>query len=123
MRDGPDAADLLAVARETLMRDLLPTLPGERRYDALMVAAAMGIAARELTSGDAPLRRAEATLRDLMGDGEPVALSWRLSREIRAGGWDGPAGKAMALREALWRLTLDKLRDANPKYLETRDLT
>jgi len=46
--DRPDGAELLTVARATLLEDLLPELPPARRYDALMIANAMAMAQREL---------------------------------------------------------------------------
>ena len=58
MTDKPDAAALLEEARRTLLEILLPLLPPERRYDGLMVANAMAIAAREAGQGDAALREA-----------------------------------------------------------------
>jgi hypothetical protein len=48
MDDRPDGAELLAVARTTLLEDLLPELPQARRYHALMIANAMAMARREL---------------------------------------------------------------------------
>jgi hypothetical protein len=47
MRDIPDAADLLATARDTLVNELLPLLPREQRYTGLMIANCLAVAARE----------------------------------------------------------------------------
>lgn len=47
----PDAHELLDIARSTLLEQLLPALPGELRYPALMIANAMAIAARESRLG------------------------------------------------------------------------
>ena len=47
MNDRPDATELLAIARRTLLDELLPRLPEELRYTALMIANAMAIASRE----------------------------------------------------------------------------
>ena len=47
-RDRPDAAELLAVARAALERDILPGLAGDARLAALMAARAMAIAEREI---------------------------------------------------------------------------
>ena len=41
MSDIPDAPELLAIARSTLLDKLLPRVPEELRYDALMIANAM----------------------------------------------------------------------------------
>ena len=47
MKDISDAEDLMATARDALLNELLPALPKDRRYAALMIANAMAIAARE----------------------------------------------------------------------------
>lgn len=53
----PDAHELLDIARSTLLEQLLPALPGELRYPALMIANAMAIAARESRLGLWPRTR------------------------------------------------------------------
>jgi len=42
----PEAADLLAIARTTLLDEIIPALTGDARFKALMVANAMAIAGR-----------------------------------------------------------------------------
>ena len=46
LREEPEAADLLATAREVLLNDLLPALPPDKAFAARMVANAMAIAGR-----------------------------------------------------------------------------
>jgi hypothetical protein len=46
----PDARELLNIARDTFLQRLLPLIPDSARYDALMVANALGIASRELAA-------------------------------------------------------------------------
>jgi hypothetical protein len=48
----PGAADLLAIARSTLLDDVIPALDGDARFKALMVANAIAIAARMVEVGD-----------------------------------------------------------------------
>lgn len=48
MRQTPDAANLIAIARQTLLDTLLPALPADKRYAGLMVANALAIAGRQL---------------------------------------------------------------------------
>ncbi|MFT5175258.1 MAG: hypothetical protein ACI8W7_003448 [Gammaproteobacteria bacterium] len=48
--DQPDALALLDIARETLVAQVLPQLDGDSRYQVLMVANAMAMATRELTT-------------------------------------------------------------------------
>ena len=50
-RDLPRSRDLLALARETLLDELAPLLPPERRRDAHLIATVMAIAAREREGG------------------------------------------------------------------------
>ena len=57
MNDTADARDLLDIARSTLLNQVLPHVPGELRYEALMIANAMAIAAREHAAGDRPAAR------------------------------------------------------------------
>ena len=51
MTDKPDAAGLVAEARRLLRTEILPGLEGKARFNALMIANALGIAEREITAG------------------------------------------------------------------------
>lgn len=127
MRDRPSGAELLWQAREVLLRELMEHLPENKRYDGLMIGAAMAIAARELESGDAPLRRWHAALSGLYGESEDppgdrealqeelLRLETQLVQEIRDGARDGEG----YLHALLQELTRDKLRESNPKALKT----
>lgn len=66
MRELPCAQELLGFAREILREELLPALPEEKRITALMIANAMGIAARHLRNGDAGEREEAAALARLL---------------------------------------------------------
>ena len=46
LREEPAPPDLLAVARDVLLKELLPALPPDKAHAARMVANAMAIAAR-----------------------------------------------------------------------------
>ena len=113
--ERPDALALLVEARRSLQADVLPALRGETRFAALMIANALGIAARELESGAAARETFEAGLRALLRDDEsaPGALSRRLVSEIRAGQWDGKE----RLHELLLRQVTTRLLVTNPKAL------
>jgi len=131
MREHPDGAGLLWQARETLLRELLACLPEERKYEGLMVAAAMATAARELEQGDQRRRHAYARLAELQSDlpatpADARALvnaldqgTARLAADIRAGRHDDDAH----LHSVLYGLTLDRLAENNPKLLAARNLT
>ena len=126
MRDEPDALGLLAIAREALLAELMPLLPAERRYEALMVAGALAAAAREIEAGDAPLREELRELAEFLGErpgegGPPgeelLRLNARLAALIRAGAFDRPGPERAALIRHLRAATVRKLRETNPKYL------
>jgi hypothetical protein len=118
MRERPDGADLLAVAREVLRRELLPLLPKEKAYDALMVANAMGIAERQLRQGEEPMRQEREALAGLLaGSGDLAALNREFARRIRAGDFDTNADAARILRESV----LQRLRESAPKSLPPGD--
>jgi hypothetical protein len=94
MTDRPDARELLEIARATLAAELLPLLPADKRMTGLMVASALGMAARELTSPP-PL--------------PPVDVA-----DIRAGKRDGD----IALYEALLAEARARAAISNPKYVQ-----
>jgi hypothetical protein len=62
--------DLLATARQTLLKELLPALPKSQHYTCLMAANAIAISLRVNQAGDAPLRARAKLLGEL---GEPLA--------------------------------------------------
>lgn len=120
MPDRPDGPALLDEARRTLLETLLPLLPPDRRYDGLMVANAMAIAAREAGQGDGLLRDAASMLAALF-PAAPAApageLEAALAREIRAGQCDVPGPRREAVRDYLRRSVTARLRISNPKAL------
>src|SRR5690242_6936918 len=117
MRDLPTGPALLALAREVLLNDLLPLLPPESRLDARLVANSMAIAEREAASGAE--EEIERELEELYRGGredEPGGLQ-RLASDLRAGAFEGSGTSARRARHILWRLTIAKLRCANPRFL------
>jgi hypothetical protein len=126
MTDKPDAAALLEEARRTLLESLLPLLPSEHRYDGLMVANAMAIAARETGRGETALREAvqrlEALFPEPAGDSQDLrarllALERRLARELRAGRYDAAGSRRQAVADYLRWSVSARLRVSNPKAL------
>lgn len=126
MTDRPTGAELLAEARRTLLEELLDLLPSEQRYDGLMIANAMAIAARELAAGASPLTNRLAALRRLYGaeegKGTPpdealLALERRLASDIRAGVFDAPDERQRLVRSYLGDAVLARLAISNPKAL------
>ena len=128
MNDRPDATELLAIARATLLDKLLPRLPEELRYDALMIANAMAIASREHATREPHAQDELARLRALFAErskalaGETLQAALagynrRLATEIRNGRFDG--AERAALLDHLDKTAADKLAVANPKALNT----
>lgn len=144
MRDLPSTPALLALARDVLVNELMPLLPEERRAEALLVAEAIALAAGLAEADDGPMR---AVLRDLeilygplipvpspqcaegegpadprisvrreAGKGE-VTLLHRLANDLRNGGFETSGSRDQATRAILWRLTIARLRQSNPKFL------
>ena len=114
MREQPDGAALLAIAREVLRKALLPLLPPERAYEVLMIANAMSIAERQLKNGEQAEREECDALQELLGhEGDLAALNRELARRIRAGAMDSNA-EAQGL---LWRGVVQRVRESAPKAL------
>lgn len=127
--DRPDGTALLEEARRTLLEVLLPLLPSERRYDALMVANAMAIAGREAEEERAAahdLLNELAALTGATAQAGPsesertrlfIELEGQLARHIRSGNFDAPGPRREAARWYLRNATMMRLRISNPKAL------
>lgn len=121
MRDLPSGRELLRLAQEVFEGELIPLLPVERRLEARLAAAAMAIAWREGEAGEAPYRAVAAAIARLYGEPAPQEpgawepLERRLAADLRAGAFTG--SRERAAREVLWRLTLARLREGNPRFL------
>jgi hypothetical protein len=99
LTDRPTSAELVEATREFLEREILPTLDDHRlRFRALVAINALGIAQRELESGE----------RDVLSAEELE----KLARSIRRG--DVPGGTLALLKSHV----AAKLRVASPRYLE-----
>lgn len=127
--DGLDGVELLRVAGETLMQEVGPHVPGDRRYELLMANNAIGIASRELEAGEGPARAALARLEALYGESPTDgdwrerldALTARLAADIRTGTFDEGPRRAEALAHVR-TTTLDAVRVGNPRYLQRRGI-
>ena len=102
-----------------MLEALLPALPAEKRYDALMIANAIGIAVREIADG---ARTGEEEASDLAAfleteTADPEDLAARLAAAIRAGRHDGMAELHRLLEDSAVR----RQRINNPKILAGRD--
>jgi len=120
MINRPETRDLLAEARQVLLDSLVPELGGGRKYEALMIANAMGMAIREQEQREA---------------GEPEATDGMLSRFLAAHALPEESGQGeqtlaralrervvdggdRELREVLRALTETRLKVNNPGYLK-----
>ena len=127
MHDLPPGPALLALARDVLLNDLLPLLPQERRFEALLVANCMAIAEREAgTDGPKDAIFRELKISSGPDDPSPSRLAGegagdflrRLARDLRIGAFENSPEREAAARAILWRLTIAKLRLANPRFLD-----
>ena len=119
MRDLPTGPALLALARDVLLHELMPLLPPTAHLAARLVANSMAIAEREAISGAAPAPGILHELKELYGEGGEgeQGLLGRFARDLRAGAFEEGEPRERHAREILWRLTIAKLRDANPRFL------
>lgn len=127
MHTQPAGADLLETARTILRKELLPALPPAQRHLALMVANAMGIAARQLEAGETAQRRELEQLAQLLAlappdtgaslESEQDRLGDALHAAIRAGHADPGAPLHDALGAFLRATCRRRVQESNPKYL------
>jgi hypothetical protein len=130
VRNNPDAAGLLRIARDTLMNELLDALPEDRRYAMRMAANALAIAAREAETGEADLVKELRLLSELYGEDvvhsaganlhERIAkMNKRFARDIRDGIFDGAC--AQGVQALLMDQVRARLQISNPGYLKVVD--
>jgi hypothetical protein len=133
IHDLPEGPALLALAREVLLNDLMPLLPPERRLEALLIANCMAVAEREANTDlpeyavlhelamlfhpEGPSRPLPATV------GEGSELLRRFACELRNGTFENSPDRDSRARAILWRMTIARLRLANPKFLAANGFT
>lgn len=119
MRIQPDGINLLDTVIKVLRDEVLPALPAEQQYSVRMAINAIGIARRQLVRGDAGEAQEQALLAELLGaDGSHAELSRLLAQRIR----DGRAKNDPALQKLLWQLTLQRVAESAPRYLQQEGL-
>jgi hypothetical protein len=117
----PEAGALLAIARQELLDTLLPEVSGALKYQVLMTANAMKIAAREIEDGAATEQQIQGGIRKLyaglLPENADSADEQSLADDIRQ-------LRLPTDNERLYDLLLDitraKLQISNPKYLKDR---
>lgn len=115
MREHPNTAELLAIAREVLRNDVLPLLPKDKSYDMLMALNAIGIAERQVGFGEAPVKAIEAGLEKALGAADSLDAQLRkLAHQIREGAIDNNE----AVKKLIWEMTVQRVRESAPKALK-----
>lgn len=111
----PDARNLLATALDAFRAEILPVIPAEKRYAALMVANALAMAEREMS---APIEGHALALM-LYGDPQMTAedCERRLAADIEAGHFDAPGARREAAFRAIKAINTARLGITNPKLL------
>lgn len=120
MINQPETRDLLAEARRVLLDFVAPELAGEHKYQALMIANAMGMAVRELEQREQGQpgqtdRAVRAYLSEQSLDDTAAEAEADLARAILERRLDGTDPD---LRSVLRTLTESRLRINNPGYLK-----
>ncbi len=111
MRENPSGKDLLEIAREILKNDLIPALPNDKRYSALMVANAMAIVMRQIDTDIGGTDNELAMLAGLLKtEGSVEQLNLVLAKRIREGLADSAETWAV-----LNHVAQNKAAESNPK--------
>ncbi len=114
MLERPDGLDLLATAREVVLRDLLPNLPEGAKLQARMVAAAIALALREAEAqGEKGLM---TELAAMLGVERNRALP-AFAAAIRAGRFDPGSEPHAAALDLLRRMARLRAGVSAPKAL------
>ena len=116
-QDKPTASELLEAVREFLERDILPEMNGGRAFHTRVAINVLGIVCRELSDTPAFDAAEHEELRRLLGhDGTLPDLVTELAERIRSGSLDD---KRREVTAHVRKTVEDKLRIANPGYLES----
>ena len=115
-----DAQELLIVARDTLLAEVLPKVSGDITYQVRMIANAMAIAAREINEADRLAEVEQKAMAKLLGAdavGSLADQSQWLCEQIDRGCFDSDE-QQRRLIEGLRSITVAQLRISNPKLLK-----
>jgi hypothetical protein len=111
--DRPDARELVDAVAAWLATDLAPSLQGGPRFQAMVAAQGLAIAARELALADEHAALDAAAFAPVLPDADPEDFRRALADAIAAGDHDDDlAAVAMLLRKHVQR----KLAIARPGY-------
>ncbi len=108
--DAPSAAELVESVREWIERDVMNSTSGRLQFHARVAINVLAIVERELRLGTDQAHAHARRMAELgVNDEAELALA------IRNGDIDPMTDESV--REAIWATVRDKLRVANPKYL------
>ncbi len=114
LHDLPTSAELLEAVREWMERDVMSATEGRLQFHTRVAINVLAIVQREIELG-AGQAVAQAARLHALGCNDEADLATK----IRDGSFDDRLDEVRALvRESV----VDKLRVANPKYLDARDL-
>ncbi len=124
MRDNPQADDLLQIAETTFRQEILPLLPTDKKYTALMIANAMRIAARQFGCIESNTAVEIAALSELLGGpavddglGALLNLNKQFAAAIRSGAFASGKDAHDKAREHLFTSVQNRLVEVNPKVI------
>ena len=127
MRDAPDQAELLEIARLSLQGEVMPKLSGGARHAALMIANALGIVSRQLRADRAQaleqrsLEQLFAYAPEPMSTNRLTTLNRELADSIRAVRYER-IDEYIAYQHLL-ATAIELVSESNPKYLQERHPT
>jgi len=129
MQDRPTAIELLEAAAQFVEREIVSVTEGQRQFQSRVVANVMRMVAREIEMGESLMRAEVDALAALLSEQKPhlhvtndvrnAALKFNemLSEKIRKGEADRGSFRARVFK-TVRGIVEDKLRIANPRYLE-----
>jgi hypothetical protein len=115
MRELPSGPELLVIAREVLLAELLPHLPEDKVLTARMVANAMGIAAREAAQDPGWMSNAHARMAALTGDATDPLRAFAAA--IRTGAFDPGTPRHAEAGRLLREITRARVAISAPRAL------
>lgn len=126
MKVEPSAAELLEIARATILSEIAPALPEGQRYCALMAANALAIAGRDLAAPDAGAAELARVAALLPGPGGGTGAlreaTAHLAKAIREGRYDEGEARTSLLAH-LRRTVRERLAVSNPRALSRDERT
>lgn len=120
MRLQPDGVNLLDTVIVLLRDEVLPATPAAQQYALRMAINAIGIARRQLQRGERDEAGERTLLAQLLAaEGSHAELSRLLAQRVR----DGKVKADADLRRLLWQMTLQRVQESAPRYLEQEGLS